>query len=130
MRLFSPAYREDQLTPVNARTLLIVNLVACPGVGTIMAGRRVGYLQAAAMLVGFSLMLVFVTIYFKGVVHVLGDPYGTEEQWWTLLRRASWLGIAGMGLCGIAWVWGLATGLSLLRAAKARERKPPIGVEP
>ena len=125
MRLAPKIYREDQLTPANARTLLIVNLVACPGIGTIMAGRRIGYVQAAAMVGGMCMLLAFVAVYFKAATQVLANPFSSEEQWWSMLRRASWMGIGGLGVCIIAWLWGLATGLSLIRSAKERAGKPP-----
>ena len=125
IRLFPKTYREDELTPLNARTLLIVNLVVCPGLGTVMAGQRRGYLQAAMMLAGVCLVLGFAAVYFHAATTVLADPFGSEEEWWAALRRYAWVGISGFALCVVAWSWAFATSFLLLRRVRERARKPP-----
>ena len=115
----------DQLSSMKARTYLIVNLVVCPGIGTFLGGRRSGLVQAGAFLAGFGMVLAFVAVFFNAVTKTLLDPFADEGALQTMTRPYLWLVIAGFGLSILAWVWGLASGLSILRAARAREAKPP-----
>jgi hypothetical protein len=99
----------------------MANLLALPGSGTVMAGRRVtGTLQVLAALAGFALTM-----------------------WWARSFASAWLatghfpsdggphlrvGLAGGAVFAVAWFWALATGLAILRAAHGN--KPPAGPTP
>ena len=117
---------EAQVTRDKARTCLVVNLVAFPGLGTAMAGRRIGIAQIMLVLAGVCMILGFAALYFNSVMKVVLDPLTTEADWWSALRAYAWLGISGFAISVVAWVWSLISGLSILRAAKERERKPPL----
>jgi hypothetical protein len=45
------------------------------------------------------------------------------------INRTLLIGLAGIGLYAVAWLWALGTSLSLLRAAKAKESAAPIREE-
>ncbi len=95
---------------------LVANLAVCPGVGSIMAGRRiVGSLQATMALAGFllSLWFAYATLRDLFVMRELVMPEG----------RVFLAGLAGLGSFVAAWVWALATSLSILRASAGGERE-------
>jgi len=104
----------EQGAPPNARqtawSWLLTNLLVLPGMGSVMGGRKVGYLQAAMAISGMILSLVFAV--------------SLVREWWVLGELPAldrrWLvhGLGGITLFGLGWIWGLATGLSLLREAE------------
>ena len=93
-----------------ARSWLLTNLLVLPGMGSVMGGRRIGYLQAALAISGMILSLMF-------AVSML-------REWWVLRelpeldQRGLVMGLGGITLFGLGWLWGLATGLNLLREAE------------
>jgi len=94
-----------------ARDFLLTNLLVLPGMGSVMAGRRVGYAQGLLALMGVMLSLMF-------ALELVRD-------WWLMgeivLPTRRWLIAGGLGvmLFVLGWCWGLATGLKLLRDAEA-----------
>lgn len=91
----------------------ITNLAALPGLGTIAAGRKVGYAQAALALTGFALNLVW--------AFLLVRDWRAEGALPTDFRPSLWLGIAGVFIFGTGWLWSLSSSLQLHRQAG----KPP-----
>lgn len=89
---------------------MLTNLLVLPGLGSVLGGRRVGYLQAALALAGLVLSLMFVA----GFVH----------EWWTLRQlpelTGRWLllGAGGVALFACSWLWALLTSLLLLRDSR------------
>lgn len=118
-------FDEERLTRSKAWSLCLINLLAFPGLGTAMAGRRVGLLQAAIMLAGFGMVFGFMIVFFKAIFKVLLDPMMSEADWKAIYKPYAWIGIAGVGVSAISWIWALLSSISILRAAKAREGKPP-----
>lgn len=92
---------------------LVTNLVVLPGAGSVMAGRKVGYLQAILALAGLGLSMWFSWI--------------TLREWLVVrevtVPALSVLAMGGVGLMlvALAWLWSLATGLSVLKEV---ERQP------
>jgi hypothetical protein len=119
-------FDEEHLTRSKAWSLCLINLLAFPGMGTAMAGRRIGLAQAAIMLTGFGMVLGFMVVFFKAIFKVLLDPMMSEGEWKGLYKPYAWLAIAGLALCVISWIWALVSSISILRAAKAREARPPV----
>jgi hypothetical protein len=88
-----------------------MNLLVLPGLGSFLARRRAaGAAQATGASIGAGMSL-----------------------WWLILLARQWaddgyfpidggdsfrIGIAGVLLFAVAWVWSLATSLSVLRAAR------------
>ena len=100
-----------------ALVCLGMNALGLPGLGTIMAGRAIGYVQAALMCLGFFLLVGFMMLYLTSSVGSLNrfmltgvteDPTIHYEPWlWVL-----WLGLA---LSFIAWTWSVISSLVILR---------------
>ena len=100
---------KDTIERDRARAAFSVNLAVLPGLGSLLMGRRAGWLQAPLALAGMALSV-------RWLVLVLLD--------W---RRAGALPdtiphgrllLEGGALFAVAWLWALATGLSVLRRAR------------
>lgn len=91
------------------------NALALPGLGTIAAGRRIGYAQAALALVGLILSVV-------GLVAHLERWYRDGELPQEV-TPALWLALAGVGAFALAWFWALTSSIRLHRKAP---RAPPL----
>jgi uncharacterized iron-regulated membrane protein len=90
--------------------------------GTIMAGRRVGWAQAAVMVAGFCLAMAFMLVFIGGAWQAITMENAShlEEQW----RPHAWEGALGFVLCTVAWVWSLISSISIVR--DARKTPPPL----
>ena len=100
-----------------------VNLLAFPGLGTIMAGRRIGYVQAAVMVVGFGLVMAFFITSFLALFRLVTDPGWGEQRYHAQIHAWAWSGKSGMLLSVIAWSWSLASSIAIVRAAP---KTPPL----
>ena len=105
---------------------LTANL-AMPGTGTLVAGRRRGYLQGALALVGMALSLVFGLRYiawqlanYARLQDEMLDPLAVAGEVWMAARWA----LLGIALFALAWLWGLGSGLSFLREARRTDARP------
>jgi hypothetical protein len=90
-----------------ARNALILNLLATPGLGTWMVGKRVtGALQAGLAGAGLIFVLVWFVSWSMALLH------GGR------LAHLSYRGLGlGTAIFAVSWCWGLVTGLRALRAA-------------
>jgi hypothetical protein len=96
-----------------ARAALTVNLFVLPGLGSLLMGRRAGWLQAPLALGGMALSVRWLAL-------VLRD-------WWragALPASVPYAGLLleGAGLFALAWLWALATSRAILRRAGAGDR--------
>ncbi|RME92471.1 MAG: hypothetical protein D6766_09950 [Verrucomicrobia bacterium] len=98
---------------------MITNLLTLPGLGSLAAGRKVGYAQAALAGIGFAGTVVSLAL-------VLWD-------WAQTGRRPQEItpplmgGLVAIGLFAVAWLWALATSLAILRDAR---KQPEEGAPP
>jgi 4a-hydroxytetrahydrobiopterin dehydratase len=98
-------------------TCVLLNLVATPGLGSLMAQRRAeGIGQIGLSLAGFVMMMVWFFAVMKSYYHQMFAGEGTTHETIGLQGLA-----IGGGLFALAWVWTLFTSLSLLRHAKNSE---------
>jgi hypothetical protein len=119
----------EELSRQTAHGCVGTNL-ALPGFGSLMAGRAVGYAQAALTVIGFVLTMAFGL---KFIVWYLGnwssihspqaDPFVTLSS---VLREVRWA-VLGIGLFAVAWLWALGTNAGILRQVRHAEEKarPP-----
>ncbi|HKN47320.1 MAG TPA: hypothetical protein VJ144_05045 [Candidatus Polarisedimenticolia bacterium] len=101
----------DVVDEARAWASLMTNLLVLPGLGSLLAGRRAGWPQAAVALVGFVLSTIwlawFVVAWWRtGSFPLDGGPYLP-------------MGLLGVFLFAVSWVWGLVTGLALGRESRA-----------
>lgn len=96
----------------SARNHLLANLLVLPGLGSWLDGRWfVGVLQVALALTGFVLTAWWCLGFLGACLQTQSIPLNGGPH---LL-----LGLAGVVLFTASWFWSLATGLAILRNAKA-----------
>jgi hypothetical protein len=104
---------------------LMTNLLVLPGLGSLLGGRRIGWIQAALALVGFALSAFWLLWFAAALLREGGFP----------LDGGPYLpgGLTGVLLFAVSWIWGLLTGLSVLGETRDARRgrggagQPPIG---
>lgn len=101
--------QSDPLTGAKVRTYRLVNQLVLPGFGSILAGRRVGWAQIVLALTGFAFTVGWFISFVQEWAR-LGDfpPDGGPH-----FR----MGLSGIGLFVLAWLWAMFTGLHIQRAA-------------
>jgi hypothetical protein len=120
MKIFSGSKCVDT---VAARNCLLVNQLATPGLGSLMAGRIIpGLGQVVVAVTGFVLVgawsvLTTVQTYRQFTEDAPAKSYARCGQLGALVFLA-------------AWLWSLVTSISLWRQAKAAERGAPRNVPP
>ena len=99
---------------------VMVNQLAFPGLGTILMGRKIGYVQAAIMVAGFILSMGFMLWYIVCVGRFATHQEWTQDQFHALYRPYQWSLFWGLGLCAVAWLWALFSSVSALRKGDVR----------
>jgi hypothetical protein len=120
-------------SPQVAWGLLTTNL-GLPGVGSLLAGRKVGVPQLILSLTALILTVVFglkfILWYFanrKEMSDPYADPFVTLKAMWLAVRWA----VLGMALFALSVAWAFITSWSVLRRAKqfappqVSEKQPP-----
>jgi len=111
----------ESVNPRRGMTCLLVNQLACPGIGTMMAGRRVtGLVQAIIMVAGFCLTLAYALMYLSAVYKFVLDARATEATW-KAMQPSAWLGIVGFVLCSVAWLWALVSSFQIVNESRRRQ---------
>lgn len=106
----------SKLTP---QFCAMINLLAFPGLGSILAGRPSGFPQALLMLTGFFLAVGFMGFYLRDSYRAIASGGATLEF---ESAQLTWMAWWGFGLCLVAWVWAGLTSLSLLDGRSSRPR--------
>jgi hypothetical protein len=111
--------RGGKLGRAEAQACFSANL-GLPGAGSLMAGRRSGYVQVMVALAGMGLTLVFGILFLAWCIQNLeqirapeADPYVTLAGIWRQLRWA----LLGIGLFVVAWLWALVTSFAILKTS-------------
>jgi len=106
------------LSPAAARNYVVLNQLGTPGLGSILAGWR--FAGAGQLLLALSGSGMFIGWVFRAVYNQLVDSMEPHS--------ASRLGIVGVSIFAVAWIWALVTSRQILRAAK--QSQPPGGIPP
>ncbi len=96
---------------------LLTNLLFIPGLGSVLGGRKVGYLQMLLSLLGFLMAALWMFCLTQELLDMERVPPNGGSR---LV-----VGLVGLLLFGIAWIWGLITGISMLRRARP-PNIPPV----
>jgi hypothetical protein len=101
-----------------ARNYLLINQLATPGLGSLLGKRYLdGLGQLLLACTGAGMVFVWsVTGIYDAYQQATADIPP---------RHLGWVGIFGALLFAAAWLWALATSLSLLRQARQNENEPP-----
>lgn len=99
-----------------ARNAALINQLATPGLGTLIAGRWVtGGLQLALAGTGFCF---FVAWFFEIMRQFYGQIEGNVE-----VKPVAWIGWTGAMLFALAWLWSLVTSICLVIEARRQRAK-------
>jgi hypothetical protein len=102
------------LSQSTARNAALLNLCATPGIGSLLAGRRVaGIGQLLLAVAGFAMILGWFVLLFLQLYHELINDAQPKS--------VAALGEAGAVTFAAAWLWSLVTSLSVLREARAND---------
>src|SRR5512140_789130 len=105
--------------------------LAMPGFGSLAAGYRRGYFQAALGLGGLALTSVFAAKFFLWYLthsaELQADPSDPMAGLHALWMAARWP-LSGVAVFAVGWGWALLTSLGILYRAKASETGgvPPV----
>lgn len=116
MKTFSVRRPDKPLDKPTAWACTFTNLLVLPGLGSLVAGRRIGYLQAGLSLTGFAGGIVWLV--------AMVAEWLREGAFPTEVGTLFWSGMGVIGLLGGAWVWALKTSLDLHR--QAASNVPPL----
>jgi len=107
------------LTLASAKNATLLNLLATPGLGSLLVGKFAqGLVQLALAVTGFC----FVAVWFVAVLRqYYGQLYGTTET-----DSVAWLGLTGGALFLAGWIWALLTSISLLSQARRSAATMPV----
>ena len=118
-----PSFPQPTRKPVDtvaARNAALVNQLATPGLGSLMAGRWIaGSGQLALAVAGF----VMVVVWFFNVMIQYYDEIGGDVQ----PHPVGWIGETGGILFVASWFWALLTSISLLLEARRNAAMEPGG---
>jgi len=134
MRFFPTVESAKPLSLGRARTACFINQLATPGLGSMLGGRgRVGAVQLGLAVAG-------VVLVFGWFLQMLATYYSLADDLDVVIQPHIPYGLleAGALLFGAAWLWALATSISLLREARANAikalaeaaNKPPVIAAP
>ena len=101
-------WKPRALDETTAWFCLVTNLTVLPGLGSLMAHRRVGYAQALLSLTGTGMSLLFI---FRWVLSWLEQGSLPQVE----LGPDLLMGLGGIVVFGVSWLWGLLTGLAIVR---------------
>ena len=108
-----------KLTLERAWLCIAVNQFATPGMGSIMARRRIaGTGQLGLALAGFLLLVIWMAQFFHRRLMIALDAPEPPAA-------AGWLWRWGLICLGAGWLWALVTSLLILREAKAKAGMAP-----
>jgi hypothetical protein len=113
MKLFFRRRRQKRLSHTNARNSALLNQLATPGLGSILAGRiMVGIGQLLLAVTGFALVIAWIITLLIQVYSLMDFNSQTQPH------SVAWLGWAGFGVFALAWLWALVTSFSILREGR------------
>src|SRR6516164_4309482 len=102
--------------------------LALPGIGSLMAGRKAGYGQAALGFGGMGLSVLFGLPFmywclanWSRLYGDQADPVTSMAELWTHMRWA----LVGIALFAAGWLWALATSCIILSESSPASPDPP-----
>ena len=112
MKIYSGA-NAKKLDRSAAMACVGINLLATPGLGTIIAGRYLaGTLQLLAACAGFGLIIGWFVVLFQAMMNSAEAGH-------------AWMWVSGLAWFGASWLGALWSSLAILKQAKANAAKLP-----
>ncbi len=120
MKPSSPQPDRKPVSRAAARNAMLVNQLATPGLGSLMARRWLAGLgQLILAVAGFVMVVVW---FFEVIIQYYGQINGDVQS-----HPVGWIGASGAILFVASWLWSLVTSVSLLLQAKSKE---PVAAKP
>jgi hypothetical protein len=124
MKTFSARANSKSSAREIARGCFSTNL-AIPGLGSVVGGRKIGYLQMVICFTGQSITLIFggrfiywALAHWSEIYHPnIADPLSGLREIWPRFRMP----LLGIFLFAVAWLWALRTSYLLLGEAKMKD---------
>ena len=125
------AKKSPNLSPGEAAQGCLTANLAVPGLGSVIAGRKVGFVQLAIYFSGFALTLIFgLRFVWSALSHwsafyaefngPAADPIIAMSDLWHHTRWA----FLGIVLFAISWLWAFSTSRTVLAEAKKDANQP------
>ncbi len=122
MKTSSEATPDSSRRNLSPWVYVAINQAAFPGLGTILSGRRIGYVQAAIMLAGFFLTMAFMLYYLTCATRFATTATWTEAEFTSKYKPYLWALYWGIGCCIVAWIWSLFSSLQILKGNSSARR--------
>jgi hypothetical protein len=125
------AKKNRDLSPREAAQGCLSANLAVPGLGSVLVGRKVGFVQMAVYFVGFTLTFTFGLRFIYWVLShwsaFYAEFYGPDADVLSamsdLWHRVHWA-FLGFGLFLVSWTWALATSRTVMAEAKIKNDIP------
>jgi hypothetical protein len=104
----------------------MINQLAFPGLGSILAAKKSGVAQAILMLVGFFGFAGYLCWFIFHQINLLFDMGTSSKQFAVARFDHWWIGAASLGLCLLVWFWSLFTSIELVQSAPENSPPPPM----
>jgi hypothetical protein len=125
------AKRNPDLSPHEAAQGCLTANLAVPGLGSVLVGRKVGFVQMAIYFSGFALTLTFGlrliywvlshwSAFYAEFYSPGADVLAAMSDLWHRIRWA----LLGIGLFLISWIWALSTSRTVLAEANSKKDIP------
>lgn len=115
MSLSFPRRQRRPLTRATARNAALINQLATPGLGSLLAGRWLaGIGQLLLALAGFGLILAWFALLLFRLYQQMEANVSQPPP------SVAWIGEAGAAAFVVAWLWALFSSLSILREGGGR----------
>lgn len=108
-----------RITPAKAMSCALMNQLATPGLGTLMAGRLIsGAIQLTLAIAGFGALLVWFVLFMRFYYGALIDGSATEFH-------QHWIGKAAGIIFASSWLLALVSSISMVTKARRASPEPP-----
>lgn len=114
----SPELKKSKST---AFSYLITNLLVLPGLGSVMAGYKIGYTQMVLALYGFLTVMYWLIWICFTIITKRSDLFihWMEHSYAELFDGPyTWMILTGFPAAVLSWIWALITSLQILKAHK------------
>ena len=122
-KMYSEPNRLKRLSRSKSWAYAALNQLAFPGAGTVLAGRRVGYIQATIMVVGFVLTMTYFLVMIGSILSFAANGSVSEADYHKQYQAYTWALKYGLLLTTFAWCWSLASSVAIIRSA---QKDPPV----
>ncbi len=110
--------RRKALDKPTAWACTVTNLLVLPGLGSLAAGKKRGYAQAALAVLGFVGSMIWLVAFARAWLDRGEIPTEVGTLFWT--------GFGSIGLFIASWIWALKTSVDLHREAARHVNRDPM----